>query len=517
VSFLDGFLERKIVVKIVSILLAILLWYIVLDIKDPFEEATLTVPLQTNVNILDSKGLELVGNNIPDNVEITVSGRKSRLEKVFKNDFYISADFLQIEDEHTSYISIGAPKYKGTEGIIIKGVNPEKINIRLEKVVTDSFEIMPEIVGELPENYSIHQIKVRPEILELKDIKSSIDSIDRIVAEVDLSKVKDYSYVSPRMVFYNKEGKAVSGIDINQAIIVELVMAKNVAVNLNTSGQVAEGYYVNDIQHNPEYINVIGEMQVLNKLYTINTNPVDLQGLKDDVKLQSDFQLPENIKLANLQEKETISVDIEPFVTKRFTYSVDKISIYNADQENYTYKIKSTTLSGDATGRLEDVNLFIINPRIKAWINVNNLIEGTHKVDVNTASQNTDIEVVTENSVEVIVEEIRNDDENHSLDNINTNLNTNPTPNPKPNTGSSSGTNPKPSTNPNPSPSISPKPSPNPSPSISQKPSPNPSPSISPKPNINPSTSSDPDATPESNSGTSINTMKDESGEIWSI
>ena len=184
-------------------------------------------------------------------------------------------------------------------------------------------------------------------------------------------------------------------------------------------------YYVNDIQHNPEYINVIGEMQVLNKLYTINTNPVDLQGLKDDVKLQSDFQLPENIKLANLQEKETISVDIEPFVTKRFTYSVDKISIYNADQENYTYKIKSTTLSGDATGRLEDVNLFIINPRIKAWINVNNLIEGTHKVDVNTASQNTDIEVVTENSVEVIVEEIRNDDENHSLDNINTNLNTN--------------------------------------------------------------------------------------------
>src|SRR5690554_1176751 len=94
----NHFFENDIVIRIISVLIAILLWFIVLDHQNPITERTVSIPLRTNKEVLKNNNISLVSSNVPNTVDVVIRGRQQRLDRVSSNDFLAFLDFSPIED-----------------------------------------------------------------------------------------------------------------------------------------------------------------------------------------------------------------------------------------------------------------------------------------------------------------------------------------------------------------------------------------------------------------------------------
>jgi YbbR domain-containing protein len=87
---IDNLFEKKMVVRIISILTALLMWFIVLDNENPIEVKIFTIPLTSNVEVLEAQNLRIIGAQPPTTVEVTVKGRRNKISNI------TSADFLAV-------------------------------------------------------------------------------------------------------------------------------------------------------------------------------------------------------------------------------------------------------------------------------------------------------------------------------------------------------------------------------------------------------------------------------------
>ena len=112
-KLIDRLFEKDLVIKIVSVLIAILIWFVVLDSDNPFEERTITVPLTSNAEILQAKSLQVVGTPLPASVDIKIKGRRHKINGVTAGDFKVSVDLSEVSESGRNIININAPEYFG--------------------------------------------------------------------------------------------------------------------------------------------------------------------------------------------------------------------------------------------------------------------------------------------------------------------------------------------------------------------------------------------------------------------
>ena len=97
-KLIDRLFEKDLVIKIISVLTAILIWFVVLDSDNPFEERTITVPLTSNVEVLQLKNLQIVGTALPNSIDIKIKGRRHKISGVTANDFKVSIDLSELSE-----------------------------------------------------------------------------------------------------------------------------------------------------------------------------------------------------------------------------------------------------------------------------------------------------------------------------------------------------------------------------------------------------------------------------------
>ncbi len=100
-------------------------------------------------------------------------------------------------------------------------------------------------------------------------------------------------------------GSAVRGITLSPQTVrasqpVNLLGGyRNVVVKVETTGEPADGYWLTNISVSPPNVTVFStDPQLVNELPGfVETNPIDLTGLRDDVDIRASLNLPEGITL----------------------------------------------------------------------------------------------------------------------------------------------------------------------------------------------------------------------------
>ncbi len=185
-------LSETLALKLVSLLLALILWITILGFKR--EEIRLNVKLEP----LLPPGTVII-NKIPSHIQFTFSGPRIMLKNIEKKIQPIRPD-LRRTRETTVGFSI-SEDLLGDIGNGVKVVNfyPPNVLIRLEENVERYVPVKPTLIGQLPEGRQIKEIIVSPKQVSVSGPKGLVQLLESIGTEnINLAEVGDtYESVLP--------------------------------------------------------------------------------------------------------------------------------------------------------------------------------------------------------------------------------------------------------------------------------------------------------------------------------
>lgn len=287
--------------KVVSVVLSILLWFYVVNQGE----------LTAGQNSID---VELQYYNVPDGIKITGPSQVSvRLWGVMKETGKITA-YVDLEglDEGTYHLPV---KVEPVTGAMFTSVQPQKVDIVLEKLQEHIVPVNYQITRNPPAGYDLLDLVIVPEKCVVKGEESNVGQVTSVVAQVDLSNIQDISSLKVKLLARDVNGKLVSeGINIIPekvavyAVVSEKKTSKEVPVTAATSGQVAEGYNLAAVNVEPATALILGNETILQDIESVATEQIDLNEHKESFHQQVKLAVPEGSKV--YPETVTVLVDI---------------------------------------------------------------------------------------------------------------------------------------------------------------------------------------------------------------
>lgn len=418
-KLIDRLFEKDVVVKVLSVLIAILIWFLVLDQDNPFTERTITVPLTSNVEVLDAKNLQIIGSSIPATVDIRIKGRRKRVDSVSSGDFSVFLDLSEVEGSGIKSVDVGSPEYTGDKDIIIIGTNPTSVRLHFERVVGKQYPVTIEFTGSLPEGYQVVNQRVDPGIILIEEKEGTLSRVGRVVALVNLNDLSVTKELVVRATVYDIEGKPMSQFEGKYPAIVSFDLARKLPLATPIKGKPKTGYYFKEIIPDPSSVLVIGTKNLLDSLSRIEAEAIDIEGKSETFKTELNLIVPKGAALAETSRPVTALVSIDPLSTRTIQFSTNMISIYDSDTTgSFEYAIVHSSVNIPVEGRPELIQDLKAD-NIKCSISVKDLGEGDHQVPV-TVSLPTGVSLRERPSVTVVITAVAHE------------TTTNPTPDPAP-------------------------------------------------------------------------------------
>lgn len=351
-------LMNKSTLKILSLLIAILIWVVVKNVQDPMLVKVITrIPVTiVNESYLASNlevPLLIEGQ---DTVNVKVKGRESVVKELKREDFTAIADMTQIISMETTPRMV--PVKVSCEGLLDSdiSVTPGNIQVDIEEQTSVEKIIAVNTGDTIPDkNYEVGVLKANPEKVTISGPESIVNKIDRVVALVDVSDRKETKIeLDSELKIYDKNQdelseKQLSYLDLKEIknnkikVTAEFWKAQNkICVKADISGSPKYGYQVSEIKLVPDTISIAGTDEALQKLaeagntLEIPGSMIDVSGKSSDFEVNIDLTelLPENTKLArDLNSSVIVTVKILPYNSQDFELSATQIQTENIPED----------------------------------------------------------------------------------------------------------------------------------------------------------------------------------------
>ena len=402
-KLINSLFEKDSIIKVISIFTAILIWFVVLDSENPFEERTIAVPLTSNMDVLHSNNLQIVGSQLPTSVDVKIKGRREKLSKVTANDFIVSIDLSEVSSSGRKTINIGEPEYRGDQDIIILGVNPTSVTLNFERVVGKQYPVEVEFTGSLPAGYELVNLKVEPSNVILEEKESSISMVSKVVAIVNLDEADDNKEIVMRGTVLDEKGEVLRQFEGKVPIIVSFNLAKNLPVIATTKGNPLEDYYVKEIRYSLSNVRVMGSRSLLDGIKSVSAEAIDVTDKSETFTAPLTAVLPKGATiLPEDAERLTAEVVIEKYITRNINMSPGLVSIFHGDTGgNMSYRITNDIIPITVKGKSADLSALKAS-YIKLSVNVSDLLPGEHEVPLMVTVPNN-ITLIGEYSVNVTI------------------------------------------------------------------------------------------------------------------
>ena len=294
--------------KVVSILIALLIWSYVGSIENPTVTRVIQVPISVE-NLHTSYGSKLKEGQ----VSLTVIGRNRQLQSLTSADFSATVD-MQSAHIGENYIT---PTVKSPVGVKVQRMFPEKITISVRPLESKKVPLNLITKGNLQEGLRFGERPSLP-IDEITVYASSdvLDVVNQGVVELDLAKYTTKTTVELPIVFLDSYGNVISSQDIKvneSSVKVDLSIiqesSKELPIDVVFSGELPKGYVLGDIILNKSSNVVYGEEKVLSKIQKISTKKIKLNELKDTTVMAVDLDLPIELAIKDVKPIEvTINI-----------------------------------------------------------------------------------------------------------------------------------------------------------------------------------------------------------------
>jgi YbbR domain-containing protein len=367
--------------KLASIVLATVLWFLVVQIDDPQESRTFA-NIQVNLintDLLDaeSKVYEVLDNT--DIVRVTIRAPRSVVEKIESSDIIAEADMSKLTDINTIAITYDIQNVD-TASAKISG-NHDVVKLNVEEKASKYVSISYNLVGEAASGYMVGNISMDQNMIEVSGPRSAVEQVETAGVDVNVAGAANSLSANMEIKLYDSDGKVITKDNIEKQtnyarVSVEVLAVKEVPVIIGYVGEPASGYTATGVvDTEPATVKIAGNSSTLSNIYriTIPDEEVDISGASEDVSAEIDISpyLANNIKLADSSFNGVIkaTIHIEQLVSRSLFIDDENISFTNVpdgfeaillDDGGYTMQVRGlgenvSALSADSMKGFIDV------------------------------------------------------------------------------------------------------------------------------------------------------------------
>ena len=298
--------------KILSVLLAIFMWTFVINSTNPTVNKTYrNIPVVIkNQDNLEKSGYTIVGNDESLTTNIKLKGTREKLVGLKTSNIYAYIDIADVKEGIQSVeIVVDTPT-----GVTVDELEPEEINLNIQKVIEKTLPVNLIISDKIKDGRIVEVNELSPEDIKVKGPASYINKIDRAEVRIEDMDLLDGKIHSLPVAILDRSGNKISGLDIsNDDINVSFLVyeTKKVPVNLNTTGELTQGFEESSREVSPNKVVIKGPESIIRDIEQINTKPININNLKSSSYGDVRLDLPEYVEVYNGENLVNYRIDVQ--------------------------------------------------------------------------------------------------------------------------------------------------------------------------------------------------------------
>lgn len=284
-----GVLANNVWIKLLSLLLAILLWNYVItsnpSITRPKTIGSLTgyVTGQTTLNANRLALLEDPTDAL-SSISVTVEAPQAYYARVSGENVQVSLDLSSVRTAGTQEVPLRAVSSYGR----VTDISPESLTLTFEALDSRSVPINSLLSGDMQEDFWYSITRMNPSYLTVSGAASVVRNIGSATAYVDITGHDSPFTQAQPFVLLDTTGEEISAEMLNLSsssvsVSVDIYPCKELPVSTElanvVTGQPAEGYVVQSVTMQPETITVAADADLLDGLSELMIQPVSVDGM----------------------------------------------------------------------------------------------------------------------------------------------------------------------------------------------------------------------------------------------
>ena len=315
-----SFCTKNVALKAIALVFAVLLWGYVLTDQKPMR--TKIIPqVATSFDgeaELIAQGFCVRGDRseILQDVTATVRAQITNYAYVTAGSINASISLRNISEAREYDLPIQAVVNSSLG--VVQSVSPSTVQVEIDTLVTKTIPITTSYEGELPDGYwaDVDALSATTR-LDITGPKTDISTITHGECVVDLNDRTSTIYSTFDVTFYDKNGKIVStdiiiGTLPTSTVRLPIYPMKLVPVDVNSSlvgaDNLAANHEIIKAVSTPAEVRLVGDQAVLDKIDTIQLEPIAINGLDSTMTVSGELIVPDGVRLL---DSTTVSVLLE--------------------------------------------------------------------------------------------------------------------------------------------------------------------------------------------------------------
>lgn len=360
-----------------------MIWLIVVNYEDPMTTRIITDISVEKINeeAITSE-MKAIEYREGESISVRVRGKRSVVDRMTNRDVYAYADLEK--KSITGAIDI---QIEVADGVTVLDKMPSVMMVDLENIITVQKEIQYYMEGEPNENYVYLDPVISPNNIEIQGPESKIGLIKSVLVPVNIEGVtRDVTlYSTPQVIDYNNN--IIRGLDKNITqvqIQVPIDKVKSIDILTNIGDLAAEGFEIVGLSLSQEQLRVRGDEADVDAINNVTISDIDVSDLTMTTTVSVDLVdlLPSGVFIHNDIQTVELVLQVEPIVEKTIEINSGDITLRSLPENMQFNYIDETSYEVTFRGlqtQLDEVTIDRISPNI----NVDNLTEGIHDVELN--------------------------------------------------------------------------------------------------------------------------------------
>lgn len=349
-SGFDALLENNTVLMVLSLFIAVLVWFtVVWGTGETTELSVRNVPVQVDLedSALARLGLDPVTES-NFSVDVEIVGPRAVVGGVKVGDIQIVAKLHNVNGPGTYTLALEGADIK-EKGFEIKNIVPETVSMRFDHMITRSMPINLELQGlEIPDEYLLDQEFLTPSEVTVSGPATEMALVAS--GEVRLSFDKPLTQTGTfesAVLLLDANGNPIESpyLVVDQpvaSVTLPVLKKKTVPVTFDFTN-VPPGFDVDSLGYftDPETVEIAGPSASINGFTELHLGYIDLRGLEPDAVKTYNVSLPPGyLTVENIQEVDVVFEN--PGYTSR-RLSTSDIRLINQPPD-YNVEISTKTI-----------------------------------------------------------------------------------------------------------------------------------------------------------------------------
>ncbi len=371
--------------KLISLLLAIVIWFLICEYVDPDTDTTvnnISISMEYDGSVPQKEGLGVM-TAIEDTVSVRVSGSRDTVALMNPNKITAFVDISNVtrSGEYDLPVKIDM----GGQNLKLVDQSIETVRVKFDTNVVSSVKVNVKVNGGVADGYILEEPTMLNNFVTVTGPKTIVDTI--VSADIDITQdiFKETNTFNCAYTLVDKDGNAVpttflqvdvEKVDVTVAVVKEKTVPLKVSI-VNSSGGTDSGFCTAKIQ--PENITITGNAEVLDSINAIDLGVIDVAEKTENFDTSIAVVLPNGVKNVNNVETVKVSVTFNDVQTR--TIKVSKIALENLP-DGTNAKISENNLTIKVRGIAEDLKkLTAENVSLVADVRNQVLPNGTNRLN----------------------------------------------------------------------------------------------------------------------------------------